>query len=311
MSNEFEGLYPPKPILEKPERRQGHIAVTIFSIILFAMTFLWFFGDQAIFLIELIAVLLIHELGHYLMMKLFGYEDVRMLFVPLMGAFVHGQKEEYRQRQSIVVILAGPLPGIVVGCVLWYFGVTRNSEWMVDSAFLFWMLNVINLLPLLPLDGGRLLSVLFFGKTELTQLIFSFISSVLIIVVGFWLQSYLLMAFGFLMGFQVRSMHRRYLIHRALRDSEVIYETTWGNLSDRAYHFIKGEVIEHTPGLRRFIEQSEEDTTRIVAGEVNNVLVAPQHRNAGLLYKSAVILVWVAAIVFPVYLVLSSDLLKA
>lgn len=110
MENEFNSLYPPKPFLEKEEQRQGHIAVTIFSIVLFAMTFLLFFGQQIVFLIELMAVLIIHEMGHFLMMKRFGYKNVRMLFVPLMGAFVHGSKDEYRQKESILVILAGPLP---------------------------------------------------------------------------------------------------------------------------------------------------------------------------------------------------------
>lgn len=61
MDNDFNSLYPPKPFLEKEPIRQGHIAVTVFSLLLFALSFLVFFDDQIGFLIELIAVLLIHE----------------------------------------------------------------------------------------------------------------------------------------------------------------------------------------------------------------------------------------------------------
>lgn len=313
MENEFESFYPPKPYLEREQQRQGHIAVTVFSIVLFAIAFLFFFGQQVVFLVELLAVLLLHEIGHFLMMKRFGYRNVRMLFVPLMGAFVHGSKEEYRQKESILVILAGPLPGIALSVGLLFAGIEWKVLWMIDTAFLSFALNVINLLPILPLDGGRLLNVLFFQRMELFQLIFSFCSSIALIVLGFLLgfygSSYLLMIFGFLMGLQVRGMHRRYLVHRSLRDSNVEYTTTYEKLTDRAYHFIRKEVLEHTPGLRRFLEQSDdEDTSRIVAGEVNNILEAPQEKDAGLFYLLFILFVWIAAIVGPVLLVLNTHL---
>jgi stage IV sporulation protein FB len=315
MENEFESFYPPKPYLEKEQQRQGHVAVTVFSIVLFAIAFLFFFGQQVVFLVELIAILLLHELGHFVMMKRFGYRNVRMLFVPLMGAFVHGSKETYRQKESILVILAGPLPGIAIGVALLLAGIEWRSVWMIDTAFLSFALNVINLLPILPLDGGRLLNVLFFQRMELFQLIFSLCSSLAMIVLGFLIGfyggSYILMIFGFLMGLQVRGMHRRYLVHRSLRDSNVEYMTTYENLTDRAYHFIRKEVLEHTPGLRRFLEQSEsgeEDASRIVAGEVNNMLEAPQEKDAGVFYRIFILLVWIAAIVGPVLMVLNVNL---
>lgn len=308
----MESFYPPKPFLEKAEQRQGHIAVTIFSIVLFASVFLLFFGQQVVFLVQLLGVLLVHELGHFLMMKRFGYQNVRMLFVPLMGAFVHGSKEVYKQKQSILVILAGPLPGIAIATGLWLIGFDRGIQWMVDVAFLSFVLNVLNLLPILPMDGGRLLNALFFQRMELFQLVFSFCSSIAMIVLGFLIDSYILMVFGFIMGIQVRGMHRRYLVHKSLRDSNVEYTTTYEKLTDRAYHFIRKEVLEHTPGLRRFIEQSEEeDTSNIVAGEVNNMLEAPQEKDAGLFYRLFILFVWLAAIAGPVYLILQSGFLKA
>ncbi len=308
MENEFNSLYPPKPFLEKEEQRQGHIAVTIFSIVLFAMTFLLFFGQQIVFLVELMAVLIVHEMGHFLMMKRFGYKNVRMLFVPLMGAFVHGSKDEYRQKESILVILAGPLPGIALAVVFWILGHQLHVLWMVEVALWSFLINAINLLPILPMDGGRLLNALFFQRIELFQVIFAFCSSLAMIAIGFYFEYYLLMVFGFLMGFQVRSRHRRYLVHKSLRDSDVEYTTTYEKLTDRAYHFIKKEVLEHTPGLRKFMENAEEtDTSMIVAGEVNNMLEPPLEKDAGIVYKAFILFIWIAAILGSVYFVLQSN----
>lgn len=309
MDNDFDSFYPPKPFLEKEQPRQGHIAVTVFSIVLFAGVFLFFFDNQLVFLLEVLGVLLVHELGHYLMMKRYGYENVRMLFVPLMGAFVHGKKEEYRQKESILVILAGPVPGIIFGAVLLVFGIREDIDWMKNTALLSFALNVINLLPILPMDGGRLLNALFFERFELFQIIFAFASSLAMIGFGIAVQSYMLIVFGFLMGIQVRGMHRRYLVHKSLRDSNVEYRTTYDRLTDKAYHFIRKEVLEHTPGLRRFMESAaaEEDGANIVAGEVSNMLVPPQHRDAGIVFRLAVVVIWISAIAGPVFLILQSS----
>jgi stage IV sporulation protein FB len=308
MENEYNSLYPPKPFLEKEEQRQGHIAVTIFSIVLFAMTFLLFFGQQIVFLVELMAVLIVHEMGHFLMMKRFGYKNVRMLFVPLMGAFVHGSKDEYKQKESILVILAGPLPGIALAVAFWFLGHQFQILWMVEVALWSFLINAINLLPILPMDGGRLLNVMFFQRIELFQVIFAFCSSIAMIAFGFFFDYYLFMIFGFLMGFQVRSRHRRYLVHKSLRDSQVEYTTTYEKLTDQAYHFIKKEVLEHTPGLRKFTENSEEmDTSVIVAGEVNNMLEPPLEKDAGWAYVSFIVFIWIAAVLGSVFFVLQSN----
>lgn len=303
MDNDFNSLYPPKPFLEKEPVRQGHIAVTVFSLMLFALSFLLFFDNQFGFLLELIGVLILHEGGHYLFMKWYGYENVRMLFLPLMGAFVHGHKESYRQRQSLMVVMAGPFPGIIIGIALWLLGFQYEQAWMVESAMILFAVNILNLLPILPLDGGRMLSILFFERIELFQVIFSFISSMALIAIGYFTGFYIILVFGFLMGFQVRSLHRRYLIHKGLKEDEVNFNSTYDNLSDRSYHFVKNQVLEHTPGLRRFVENMEgEDTKTVVANEVKNMLVPPMDQDLNGLMKGIVIIAWILAIFGPIYL---------
>ena len=115
MENNYD-LYPEKPVLVK-EKVKSNWGLTLFSIIIFIASFLIFFTNQINFVFFLIFVLFFHEIGHFLFMKKFKYENVRMLFIPLMGAFVQGSKEKYSQRESLLVVLAGPIPGVVVGCI--------------------------------------------------------------------------------------------------------------------------------------------------------------------------------------------------
>lgn len=307
MENDNYSIYPPKPFLEKRPPQKGHVALTVFSLALFALSMLLFLDNQFLFLLEIILVVIFHELGHFVFMKLFGYENVRMLFLPFMGAFVHGQKEEYVQSQSVLVILAGPMPGIIAGVVFWLLGFQFQASWMLDVALLLFAINILNLLPVLPLDGGRLLNILFLERMELMQVVFTFISSLLLIGMGWYFGWTVIMVFGFLMGFQVRSLHRRYLIHKGLKEDEVDFNSTYDNLSDRAYYYIKNHVLENTPGLRRLVEQVDEDeTSKVVASEVSNMLVPPMRKNISIGLKVLLITAWVASIVVPIYLVVSS-----
>ena len=87
-------IYPAKPHIEKV-KIESNWGLTAFSLVLFVGVFLLLFKDEINFVLFLILVLFIHEMGHFTFMKFFNYENVRMLFIPLMGAFVQGSKEKY------------------------------------------------------------------------------------------------------------------------------------------------------------------------------------------------------------------------
>ena len=95
MEEQFD-FYPQKPALPKKENKSGW-SMTLLSLVLFVASFMILFSDRIQFLVFLIVVLFIHEMGHFLFMKLFKYNNVKMMFVPLMGAFVQGVKKIYSQ----------------------------------------------------------------------------------------------------------------------------------------------------------------------------------------------------------------------
>jgi len=288
---------------EKPElvekKQKGGISLTFFSMVLFVLVF-FLLTDQINFIIYLMVVLLFHELGHFLAMKAFKYRDVRMLFVPLMGAFVQGTKLNYSQRESFIVTAAGPFPGVLVGVTLVYFGSDLHFSWMVSVGLLFLLLNLINLLPLDPLDGGQMFKLFFRKKNELFLMIFAFISSIVIIAAGWYMSSYILMIFGFFMGFRVRAMQKKYEIHKELEENGVEYATTYNLLSNQTFAQIKKIVIEYTPALQKYIDQvSEEELNPVLASQVNNVLVTPLNNDTSWLFRIGILIFWIAAFLSP------------
>jgi stage IV sporulation protein FB len=303
---EFD-LYPPKPLIEKV-KVESNWGLTFFSMVLFVGTFLFIFKDQLRFVLFLILVLFIHEMGHYLFMKLFKYENVRMLFIPLMGAFVQGNKEKYSQKESFFVISAGPFPGIWIGSAFLIFAASYKQEWMLELSFLFLFLNVINLIPIDPLDGGQLFKLYVTKKRDLFLMVFALVSSMLMILVGWKIDSYVILAFGFLMGFKVRSFQRSYHLRKVMDEKNIRYESTYDELTNEEYAKIKEVLIDETPALQKYLSLSEENNDDLLASHVNAALLAPVKQDAGRTLKILVVLFWLLSLCLPVYLLLSDVL---
>jgi len=303
---EFD-LYPQKPLIEKV-KIESNWGLTFFSLVLFVGTFLFLFKDQIRFVLFLILVLFIHEMGHFVFMKLFKYENVRMLFIPLMGAFVQGSKEKYSQKESFYVISAGPFPGIWIGSALLVFASIYQQEWMLELSFLFLFLNVINLFPIDPLDGGQLFKLYVNKKRDLFLMLFALFSSMLMIFVGWMIDSYIILAFGFLMGFKVRGFQRSHHLRKILDEKQIPYESTYDDLSNEHYAKIKEVLIEETPALQKFLSMSEENNDEFLASHVNSALLAPVSKDAGKAMKITIVCLWLLSLTFPVYL-LASDVL--
>lgn len=301
-------FYPQKPELIERESKTNW-AATAFSIVLFILVFMFLFSNEINFILTLVIVLLIHETGHFLMMKLYGYKNVRMLFVPLMGAFVHGRKDTYSQKESLLVIGAGPFPGLIIGFLLMLFSQQMNSTLMFQSGLLFFVLNIINLAPLDPLDGGQLFKLIVSKSHEKFLMIFSLISSLLIIGAGFLLNSFLLMLFGFFMGFRVRALQKNLHLHQEMQEEEIPFRTTYKELSNKDFWKIKNIILEKTPTLKKYIQYADtEEVDMLMASQVNSVLITPVKHDAGIFLKTSTVLLWLLSLVSPFILYFLLDL---
>ncbi|MFN7135300.1 MAG: site-2 protease family protein, partial [Myxococcales bacterium] len=112
-------------------------------------------------LAAIIGALLFHELGHWTAMRACGYRDTGIFFIPLFGAVTTGRNDSATPAQRLLVLLAGPVPGLVLGAALL---ATTSDEDVFRIASMFVGINAFNLLPLVPLDGGQVVNLLFVGR---------------------------------------------------------------------------------------------------------------------------------------------------
>jgi Zn-dependent protease len=142
------------------------------------------------FAVGFVILLLVHEMGHVIQLRREGIKASAPLFIPFMGAFVGMKQMPDNAVAEARVGLAGPLLGSVGAAVcLLIYGITHRDYWRA-LAFVGFFLNLINLLPVLPLDGGRAMAAMhpamwFIGFAGLIALLFIAPSPILILIVLF------------------------------------------------------------------------------------------------------------------------------
>lgn len=267
-----------KPYLPQKENSKSFTS-TVMSVLLFAVIFYYFITKDVLLISLIVLVLFVHEMGHYLLMKRYKYEDMSMIFIPFLGAMVQGKKTQgYSQIERANVILAGPLPGLILGVILFVLGAHFDQVYLIYAGVLFALINVMNLIPIDPLDGGQLLYLLFFDKKDTLRLYFLLFSSLLIIGIGLYFQNFIVIIFGFLLGLRVRAFQKIYGIHRDLRKINVNYVTTYDNLPDSDYRKIASVVLDHSTLAKKMTESDmiyTPEFEELMASEVNSVLEVP------------------------------------
>jgi Zn-dependent protease len=112
------------------------------------------------FAIGFVLLLFIHEMGHVFQLRREGIPSSAPIFIPFMGALVAMKKLAGNAAAEARVGLAGPVLGslgALVPLVLWKL---TGQTFFEALAFVGFFLNLFNLLPVLPLDGGRAMAAL-------------------------------------------------------------------------------------------------------------------------------------------------------
>ena len=121
----------------------------------------------------------LHEAGHWLPMRLFGYRGTGPIFIPFTGATERARKLHAPAWQQLVVLLGGPLPGLIAGLAMLAYGYfsPNTSLWLLDAAGMAVALNALHLLPVLPMDGGKIIDLLVFRDLPLLRPFFTVTAS--------------------------------------------------------------------------------------------------------------------------------------
>src|SRR5438045_4973820 len=149
--------------LLEPAQGANRGVLLVLTLAAFILTQLKSSGS-ALNIAMIVAVLLFHELGHYAGMRVFGYRDVRMFFVPFLGAAVSGRRDGVAAWKEAVVLLLGPLPGIVLGIVLLVWNVRAPDPLKKNAVLMLLLVNGFNLLPLGGLDRPQLFQRVLFSR---------------------------------------------------------------------------------------------------------------------------------------------------
>jgi Zn-dependent protease len=129
------------------------IFATSASMLVSVAAYAWIWGWR--FAVGFVLLLLVHEMGHVLELRRQGVPASAPLFIPFLGAVVGMKQMPKNAWREAQVALAGPILGSVGALGVWIAGEAVDSDLLVALAFTGFFLNLFNLLPVSPLDGGR------------------------------------------------------------------------------------------------------------------------------------------------------------
>ena len=160
----------------------------LFSMFVSAAVYVWLGGWW--FGIGLVVLLFVHEMGHVIEAKHQGLPVSVPVFIPFMGALITLKQMPHNAWREAKLAIAGPLLGSAGALALYLAGVAWDSRQLKALAFLGFFINLFNLLPVVPLDGGRITAALhpalwLAGFAALLGLVFWRPNPILIIILIF------------------------------------------------------------------------------------------------------------------------------
>lgn len=133
-----------------------------FSLFAFFAVYWAMFGWW--FALGMCGSIFIHEMGHYLMVRRFGFRAELPMFIPGFGAYVKWNGSNVDPGIRAQISLAGPLFGLISGLISFgLFLSTGQGVWLAVAHFAGW-LNLLNLTPVSIFDGGSAMNAL--GRQE-------------------------------------------------------------------------------------------------------------------------------------------------
>ena len=157
-------------------------ASMLVSVAAYALIWGWQFG------VGFVALLFVHEMGHYIQLRREGVKPSMMLFIPFLGAVVGARSLGGNALAEARVGLAGPILGTLGAAALIPVAEATGNELFRALAFTGFFLNLFNLVPVVPFDGGRAMAAMapwmwFVGFAAMVGFAFVFPNPVMILFI--------------------------------------------------------------------------------------------------------------------------------
>jgi len=154
------------------------------SIAAYSLFFGWTFA------VGFVVLLFVHELGHVIALRREGIKASAPMFIPFLGALISARSLGDNALAEARVGLAGPVLGSIGAAACLAIGEAAGSDLFRALAYIGFFLNLFNLLPVVPLDGGRAMAAMapwmwFVGLGVLVALMLVFPNFVLLLIALF------------------------------------------------------------------------------------------------------------------------------
>jgi Zn-dependent protease len=165
------------------------------SVIAYSLVFGWWYA------VGFVLLILVHEMGHYIAARQRGLNVGVPTFIPFVGAWIELKEQPMNAETEAYVGFAGPLVGSIGALACYFLARQYDSGLLLALSYAGFFLNLFNLIPLSPFDGGRITAVLspriwFFGVPILLAM-FLWRPSPMLIVVAVLAAPQLLRAFKY------------------------------------------------------------------------------------------------------------------
>jgi Zn-dependent protease len=119
------------------------------SVAAYSLFFGWWFAAG------FVVLLFVHEMGHVIALRREGIKASAPMFIPFMGAVIVSRSLGDNALSEARVGLAGPILGSLGAAAVAVVGALTGSSLLLALAYFGFFINLFNLLPVVPLDGGR------------------------------------------------------------------------------------------------------------------------------------------------------------
>lgn len=126
----------------------------LISIVIYASVYGWRYA------VGLVGLIFAHEMGHYVAAKQSNLNVGAPCFIPFVGAWIQLKEQPMSAEVEAFVGIAGPLLGSAAAFLCYLVAERNGSMLLMAIAYSGFMLNLFNLIPITPLDGGRIVSVI-------------------------------------------------------------------------------------------------------------------------------------------------------
>ncbi|MBC7902681.1 MAG: site-2 protease family protein [Gemmatimonadaceae bacterium] len=272
---------------------------TAISLLLFIAIGFYVLNNNFTVIIVISIVILVHELGHLLAMKYYNYSNLGIFFIPFFGGAATGSKKNITQKEETIVFMAGPFPGIIIGSILAVVSLYWVENDLLSSLSVgFIFINLFNLLPIYPLDGGRMIEVLFLDQKKTLSLVFSCLSIAAIIYFVIYYKNYILLIFAAIIASNLFTDHQKEKVKRVLAEDGVEIDTGYENLSEEDYQQSRIRTIQYVTAFNNYdmdqydVHSKKEKT---LAQAISQILDPAPLRDLGIWQKLIIIIVWIAS----------------